>query len=133
MPYASPYLSRSSGRQFAGLTNSQVELTHVAARDRTLPPVSGQTKNSRVRRLGRYASGYVARTVSGTSHVRGLRDRPPDDGLPRPECPARLNAHVGMWGAIVQPAGAATPVLRGDRLPDQALDVVQLIVPVRIA
>ena len=38
-----------------------------------------------------------------------------------------------MRGVIVEPAGAATPVLGGDRLPDQALDVVQLVPLVRIA
>jgi hypothetical protein len=38
-----------------------------------------------------------------------------------------------MRGAIAEPAGAATPVLGGDRLSDQALDVVQLVAFVRIA
>ena len=38
-----------------------------------------------------------------------------------------------MRGAIVEPAGTATPVFGGDRLPDQALDVVQLVALVRIA
>jgi hypothetical protein len=37
-----------------------------------------------------------------------------------------------MRETIVEPAGTATPILSSNRLPDQALDVTQLITLVRI-
>jgi hypothetical protein len=38
-----------------------------------------------------------------------------------------------MCGSVGEPAATATPVLGGDRLPDQTLDLTQLVALVRIA
>ena len=86
----------------------EVALDHVVARDPTLPALERPDRKLTDPQFDRYAGGYAARTTSGASHVRHC-DRPLD-GWPRREGPARLVAHAG---AIVQPAGAATPVLRG--------------------
>src|SRR5262245_42617629 len=44
-----------------------------------------------------------------------------------------LSHWTRMCGSVVEPAATATPVHGGDRLPDQALDVTQLVALVRIA